>query len=155
MHIGVTATCLRNVVRPHGNKRFPQHSLVTDTGVARDVYKANDTDAVPHPHLASWHQRESASSVPIFTPPRLHLRNQLNAHECVMETPTGYCALRIPGHQLDALINLRPTFRLFASQRIARMGTSISHSQSLSPPLSLSDSLSSCDARIFTTAHTD
>ena len=90
------------MVRPHDNERFQQRSLVTDTGVARDVYKANDVDAVPHPYLTSWDQRENASAVPIFTPPRLHLRTQLNVHECVMETPTGYCALRIPGYQLDA-----------------------------------------------------
>ena len=59
---------------------------------------------MPHPPLTSWDQRESASSVPIFTPLRLHLRPQLNLHECLTETPTGYCALRIPG-LLDVLVN--------------------------------------------------
>ena len=42
--------------------------------------------------------KRSFVSTPEWTPtPRRHLRSQPQREECLMETPTGFCALRIPG----------------------------------------------------------
>jgi len=39
----------------------------------------------------------STTSTPEWTPSRRHLRSQPRMEECRMETPTGFCAYRIPG----------------------------------------------------------
>ena len=123
------------------------------------MYRANDKDAVPHPPLTSWDQRESASSVPIFTPSRLHLRPWQNGDESLTETlctSTGYCALRIPGLLLDVLVNQNKRaayLRLYlhASQLQDSTDSSLTINVSLSLSLSVLSALAGFSQRLTQT----